>query len=153
MPIKSLPEGKSKVESYNPSLLVLFGKPKSGKSSLMASLEDNLILDCEDGYRSLEVLKVQVRTARDFFDVRNLLIAKTKELGKKPYRFITIDNATKLEEYTLPYAAQKYRNTSMGQSWGFKTDANGMPVLDPSTKKPMIDPNADVRKLPNGAGL
>ena len=152
MPVKSLPTEKSKAETYNPSLLVLFGKPKSGKSSLMASLDNNLILDCEDGYRSLEVMKVQVRTARDFFDVRNLLIAKQREVGEKPYKFITIDNATRLEEFALPYAAQKYRNTSMGQNWGFKQNPDGTFILDPKTGKPMIDPAADVRKLPNGGG-
>ena len=105
MPITELPTKRSEVESYNPSLLVLIGKPKAGKSTLMASLENNLILDCEDGYRSLAVMKVQVRGAKDFFDVKALLAKKMAETGEKPYKFITIDNATRLEEYALSYAA------------------------------------------------
>lgn len=150
MAITELPTKRSEVENYNPSLIVLFGKPKSGKSTLMASLEDNLILDCEDGYRSLPVMKVQVRTSRDFFDVRSLLVKKANELGHKPYRFITIDNATRLETYSLGYANQKYRNTAMGQGWGILKDAQGMPVM--KNGKTVPDPNADVRLLPNGAG-
>lgn len=151
--IKELPTQRSTVESYNPQLLVLIGKPKSGKSSLMASLDDNLILDLEDGYRALSVMKVQVRTAKDYFDVRNLLVQKMNETGKKPYRFITIDNATRLEEQSLTLAAQKYRNTSMGQGWGYKMNPDGTPYIDPKTQKRVPDPKADVRLLPNGAGL
>ena len=30
-----LPTERSKAQNYNPKLLVLFGKPKSGKSTLM----------------------------------------------------------------------------------------------------------------------
>lgn len=150
--ITELPTQRSTVESYNPQLLVLIGKPKSGKSSLMASLDNNLILDLEDGYRALSVMKVQVRTARDYFDVKNLLAKKMAETGKTPYRFITIDNATRLEEQSLTLAAQKYRNTSMGQGWGYRMNPDGTPYIDPKTQKRVPDPKADVRLLPNGAG-
>lgn len=150
--IAELPTERSTVESYNPQLLVLIGKPKSGKSSLMASLDNNLILDLEDGYRALSVMKVQVRTAKDYFDVKNLLAKKQAEIGKKPYRFITIDNATRLEEQALGLAAQKYRNTSMGSGFGYKMNPDGTPAIDPRTGKRIIDPKADVRTLPQGAG-
>ena len=150
MAITELPKTRSEAENYNPKLLVLLGRPKAGKSSLMASLEDNLVLDLEDGYRSLSVMKVQLRTAKDFFDVKALLENQMKETGKKPYRFITIDNATRLEEYALPLAAVYYRSTAMGQGWGMLKDAKGIPVLKDG--KPVPDPKADVRTLPNGAG-
>lgn len=150
MAITELPTKRSEVENYNPSMVVFFGRPKAGKSSLMASLDNNLILDCEDGYRSLPVMKLQVRTSRDFFDVKNLLAKKMQETGNKPYRFITIDNATRLETFSLDLAAFKYRNTSMGQGWGMLKDAKGMPVIKDG--KTIPDPKADVRLLPNGAG-
>lgn len=47
-----LPTERKKAENYNPSLMVLFGKPKSGKSTLMAALDSNLIIDLENGYRA-----------------------------------------------------------------------------------------------------
>ena len=148
--ITELPTQRSVAESYNPSLLVLYGKPKSGKSSIMASLEDNLILDCEDGYRALPVMKVQVRTAKDYFDVQKLLAKKMQETGKKPYRFITIDNATRLEEQALSYAAMNYRATSMGAMWGLLKDKDG--ALLKKDGKFIPDPKADVRTLPQGGG-
>lgn len=40
----------------------------------------------------------------------------------------------------------------MGAGYGLLKDAKGLPVKDPKTGKVMIDPKADVRTLPNGAG-
>jgi hypothetical protein len=148
MAITELPTERSKIASYNPSLIVLYGVPKCGKSTLMAHLDDNLILDFEDGYRALSVMKIQVRTAQDLFQVKKLLANKAKELGKIPYKYITLDNATRLEEVCLPYAAHLYRQTPMGMRWKM------LEYTDPKTKQKMEkpDPNADVRQLPNGAG-
>lgn len=147
-----LPTERSVVTNYNPKLLVIFGKPKSGKSSFTASIDDNLIIDLEDGYRSLSVMKVQARTARDMMEIKEAILAKGRELKKAPYRFITIDNATRLEEMSVLLAADLYRQTPMGSKWGLLVDDKGMPVKDPKTGKIMPDPKADVRQLANGAG-
>ena len=148
----TLPTERSVVTNYNPKLLILMGRPKQGKSSLVASIDDNLIIDLEDGYRALSVMKVQARSFKDLEEIRAAIIAKGKELKKAPYRFITIDNATRLEEMSVPLAADMYRQTPMGSGWGLVKDSKGMPVKDPKTGKVMIDSKADVRTLPNGAG-
>lgn len=101
-----LPTERSVAESYNPKLLVIGGKPKCGKSSFVAAIDDNLIIDLEDGYRALSVMKVQARTVKDLEEIRTAIITKGKELHKAPYRFITIDNATRLEEMSIPFANQ-----------------------------------------------
>lgn len=101
-----LPTERSVVDNYNPKLLVIFGKPKSGKSSFVAAIDDNLIIDLEDGYRALSVMKVQARTAKDLQEIKAAILAKGKELKRAPYRFITIDNATRLEEMSVPLAAE-----------------------------------------------
>lgn len=146
----TLPTKRQKAQNYNPRLLVLFGRPKSGKSSAVASLDSNLIIDLEDGYRALSVMAVSARSVSDMFAIRAAVQRKIKEIGKLPYRFITIDNATRLEEMCLSYAAQLYRNTQMGAKWGLKRDANGNLLLVDG--KPVPDPKADVRQLPNGSG-
>ena len=147
----TLPKERSVAVDYNPKLIVFFGRPKSGKSSIMASLDSNLIIDLEDGYKALSVMKVQARSARDLFEIADAVKQECKKLNAYPYRFITIDNATRLEEMSLSYAAQLYRNTAMGASWGILKDAKGQIVKD-KNGKPAVDPNADVRILPNGAG-
>ena len=128
------------------------GRPKQGKSSFVAAIDDNLIIDLEDGYRALSVMKVQARSMKDLQDIKTAIIAKGKELHKAPYRFITIDNATRLEEMSIPYAAELYRNTPMGAGYGYLKDNKGMLYKDPKTGQPVIDPKADVRLLPNGSG-
>lgn len=147
-----LPTERSVVTNYNPKLLILMGRPKQGKSSLVAAIDDNLIIDLEDGYRALSVMKVQARSVRDLEEIKAAILAKGRELKKAPYRFITIDNATRLEEMSVSIANDMYRNTSMGASWGFLKDARGMPIKDPKTGQMVIDPKADVRLLPKGSG-
>ena len=141
-----LPTKRSEVESYDPGLLLIYARPKQGKSSFCAALDDNLIIDLEDGYRSLSVMKIQARSYNDLSEIRKLIVKKgiddgcTRENGKKPYRFITIDNASRLEEYCLARAAELYRaNTLAGKKWGLLED--GRP-----------DPKADVRTIAQGAG-
>ena len=146
-----LPTKRREAQNYNPKLLVLFGKPKSGKSTLMASLDSNLIIDLEDGYRALSVMDVQVRTSGQLFEVAKLIKEKLNTNGEFPYKFITIDNATRLEEMSLDYAAHLYRSTAMGAGWGMLKDSTGKPVKDKNNKL-IPDPKADVRTLPNGAG-
>lgn len=145
-----LPTEKRKPQNYNPRLLILYGRPKSGKSSAVASLEDNLIIDLENGYRALEVMSVDAKSAADLYKIKAALDAKYKETGKHPYKFITIDNATRLEEMSLPVAAAKYRALPMGNNWGYLRDNKGMILKIDG--KPAIDPKADVRTIPKGAG-
>ena len=147
-----LPTERRKATDYNPRLMVLYGKPKNGKSTIMASIDNNLIIDLEDGYRALDVMAVQARSASDIFEIKNLIKQKNDENGGKPfYRFITIDNATRLEEMSLIYAAALYRKTPMGANYGYKKDKIGNILKDDKGNK-IIDPKADVRQLPNGAG-
>lgn len=145
-----LPTERQKPENYNPKLLILFGLPKSGKSSAVASLDDNLVIDLEDGYRALSVMRVKAENINDVFAVKAALDKKAKETGKPPYKFITIDNATRLEEMSLSYAAALYRKLPLAANWGMKKDKNGNLVKVDG--KPVPDPKADVRTLPNGGG-
>ena len=126
-----LPKEKSVPKVNNPKFLILAGRPKAGKSTLMTALENNLIIDLEDGYQALSALVVQARSINDFAEIANALKAEINDNeGKFPYKYITIDNATRLEEMCLPYATQLYRQTPMGKNYQ----------------------GTDVRTLPNGSG-
>ena len=59
------------------------GRPKQGKSSFIAAIDDNLIIDLEDGYRALSVMKVQARSMRDLQEIKSAIIAKGKEFRDK----------------------------------------------------------------------
>lgn len=125
-----LPEEKVKAKVNNPRFLVLFGRPKSGKTSCAAALEGNLVIDLEGGSEFLDCMAVQARSVTDLGDIANAIRLSIKEKGKYPYKYITIDNATRLEEICLPYAVNMYKSLPQGKNW------NG----------------TDLRLLPNGAG-
>ncbi len=125
-----LPTEKSIPKVNNPKLLILFGKPKSGKSTLMAALDNNLIIDLENGYQALSALVIQARNINDFAEIANALREKIKELGHYPYKYITIDNATRLEEMCMSYAIKLYKASPQGKNYT----------------------GTDIRALPNGSG-
>ena len=125
-----LPKEKNKPKVNNPRFLILYGKPKSGKTTIAAALDNNLIIDLEGGSEYLSALSVQARNINDLGAISNAIKAEINSTGKKPYQFITIDNATRLEEMCLDYAKVLYMQTPMGKT--YKGD--------------------DIRTLPNGSG-
>ncbi|QOR57617.1 RecA protein [uncultured phage cr130_1] len=125
-----LPTQKVPASSTNPSFLILYGRPKSGKTSCLAQLDNNLIVDLEGGSTFIEALAVQARSVNDLGEIAQAVRAKNSEVGHNFYKHITIDNATRLEEICLPYAATLYRQTPIAKNWK----------------------GTDVRTLPNGSG-
>lgn len=124
-----LPTEKVKAKVSNPRFLIIFGKPKSGKTTIVSELENNLIIDLEGGSQFLDALSVQARNVADLGEIAATIRQKNKECNGFFYKHITIDNATRLEEMTLSYALTLYNQTPMGKSY-----------------------RGDVRMLPNGAG-
>lgn len=125
-----LPKEKVEAKVENPRFLIIFGKPKAGKTTLASKLDNNLIIDLEGGSEFLEALAVQARSVKDLGDIANAIREEIKSTGKKPYKYITLDNASRLEEICLSYAATLYRQTPMGKNYL----------------------GNDVRTLPNGSG-
>ena len=80
-----LPKEKVKAKVENPRFLILFGKPKAGKTTLVAALDNNLIIDLEGGSEFLEALAVQARSVKDLGDIANAIREIKKETGKYPY--------------------------------------------------------------------
>jgi hypothetical protein len=111
-----LPTEPIKAISQNPKTLIIFSKPKTGKTTAASMLEGNLIVDLEDGAYFLTCLKIQVKTVAELAELVNAIKEKTTKDGKPPYKYITIDSATVLEDVVLPLAAQLYRNTTMGKN-------------------------------------
>src|SRR5690606_24585139 len=104
-----LPTKAIKATEVNPKRLVVYAKPKTGKTTALAGLENNLILDLEDGTDYLDALKVKIRSLDDLKEVGT----KIKEAGH-PYKFVSIDPVTVLEDLVGPLAIKLYRDTPMG---------------------------------------
>ena len=69
-----LPVKKNKALLTNPKLLVIFSKPKAGKTTLLSLLDNNLILDLEDGTDYIDSLSVKIKNLTDLREVRAAII-------------------------------------------------------------------------------
>lgn len=121
----TLPFNKIEASRINPKRIVIYSKPKTGKTTSFAGLENNLIIDLENGSDYIDALKVKASNLKELREIGD----KIKEAGN-PYKYVTIDTVTALEDMVKPLALKLYKATSMGA----KYDGD------------------DVLKLPNGAG-
>ena len=108
----NLPTSVVQSDVRNPKLLIIYSPPKTGKTTLLSKLENNLIIDLEDGTKYLDALKMNVG---DLNQLQSTGAAIVK--AGKPYKYVTIDTITKLEEMCLPVAKAMYMATPMGKTF------------------------------------
>ena len=120
-----LPTQPVKATRVNPKRLILYSKPKVGKTSLLAALENNLILDFENGSEYVDALKIPITNLTELREVGQAIIA-----AGKPYTYISVDTTTALEDMAKTLALKLYKATPMGSKFA----------------------GDNVLSLPNGAG-
>jgi hypothetical protein len=122
-----LPTTKIKAELVNPKRIVIYSKPKTGKTSAYAGLDDNLIIDLENGTDYVDAMKIKVSSLQELLDA-----GKAIKAAGKPYKYVTIDTVTALEDMIMPLAVKLYKTTSMGKNFdgdNVTTLANGAGYL------------------------
>jgi energy-coupling factor transporter ATP-binding protein EcfA2 len=107
-----LPTKQVAAKSQSPKNLIIFSKPKVGKTTLMAALPNCLLLDLEEGSDYLSALKIKADSVTKIRAIGDAI----KKAGY-PYKYIAIDTGTALEDMCIPYAEQIYASTSMGSTW------------------------------------
>ena len=109
--------------------MIIYGPPKIGKTSMLAKLDNCLIIDLEDGSDMVDALKVKVTNLEELTEVGKEIMK-----NKRPYKYVAIDTISKLEEWCEAEAKDLYMKTPMGKN--FDTKYPGMSILS----------------LPNGGG-
>lgn len=107
-----LPTTKVAPECKSPKNLIIFSKPKIGKTSLLSTLDNCLILDLEGGTKYLNAMKVEAKSFEELKEIGKAI----KEAGN-PYKYIAVDTITALEEMIVPYAEVLYSKAPMGKNW------------------------------------
>lgn len=135
-----LPTQATEATRVNPKRIIIFSQPKTGKSEALSRLENNLILDLEDGSGfigglKMNVLEVAKQQKVEPLQALKMVIDSIKDAnakkGSNVYKYISIDTVSALEEtYGIPLALKLYKGTPMGRNFQ----------------------GSDVRTLPNGAG-
>lgn len=134
-----LPSKKTEAVRRDPKTIVIFGQPKTGKTTALAELESCLLIDLEGGSDFVGALKIDVlleakKNGTTPIAVLQDIIKSIKQQNEKNggyvYKYIAIDTVTALQDMVLPIAASAYKATPMGRNWV----------------------GTDVTTLPNGAG-
>lgn len=132
-----LPTSKIKPSYINPRTLLIYSKPKAGKTSVISGLDDVLIVDTEKGSDFVEALKVQINSFKELKDLMNSLYLKgTNNNTQKyvaPYKYICVDTLTRIDEWSEIQGTFTYMDKPQGKSFnrvgGLK---GGQPILDPN---------------------
>lgn len=103
-----LPTSKIPALTQDPKNLIIFGLPKVGKTTILSTLENNLILDMEDGSDYVDALKVKIHSLKELKEVCKAI----KDAGR-PYKFITLDTITAVEEMAKSVAIALYQQSPM----------------------------------------
>ena len=134
-----IPNSIVKSTRVNPKTMVLFAKPKVGKTEMCAGLPNSLLIDLEDGSEFVDAVKVNIKaeaakSKKTDLEVVQEVIAELKqanaEKGGYAFKYGILDTVTAVEEMVLPIARNMYVNTPQGRNFQ----------------------GSDVRTLPNGAG-
>lgn len=112
----TLPTGVVSAVTKSPKNLVIFSKPKVGKTTLLSHLPNSLLIDLEDGSDYVAAVKIKITTIQDLFNLEQAIIN-----AGKPYKYIAIDTISALEDLCIPYAEFLYSKSPMGANW-FKPD-------------------------------
>lgn len=137
-----LPKAPTKSKLINPSPLLVFGKPKIGKTTSIAALDSCLVINLEDKIQTTDGMVVY---AKDLGTLKKILMQIKKE--GKPYKHIAIDTLTKLEEFCIPVAEMLYMKTPMGSTWEQKDPDTGKLLKTCGKSK-----YGSIIFLPNGSG-
>lgn len=111
-----LPKQKVKASRKSPAKMILFGPPKIGKTTILAQLEDTLILDLENGSDFVDALKIKVNSIEELKKVGEQIKAEGK-----PYKRIAVDTCTKLEDWAEELAKKMYMETPIGKNFKEKS--------------------------------
>ena len=157
-----LPTEKVKASRINPRRLLLYGKPKCGKTTILSKLDNCLLLDLESGSDHVDALKMNIigltapaseidaikskrHASQKFYltEVDSMIKNYRKDNnGEFPYKYVAIDTITQLELWCEEHATKMYMDSVQGKK--FNRDESG--ALLPKAKQ------ESVLTLAQGAG-
>lgn len=149
-----LPNTIVKAAHTNPRTIVLYSKPKQGKSTVLSGLCDSLLIDTEKGSEFIDAFKVAVDNFEDLREVARAIYAKgtTNPDGSKkpyspPYKYLIIDTLTRIDEWSEIEGTFKYMDKPQGKSFNRVGGVKG------GEKIPLNDPNFEtVHEIGQGFG-
>lgn len=133
---------------------ILYGLPKCGKTTILSTLPNCLIIDTEDGSDKVQGIIKKVPSDRGPVGKMQWLEKFADELLKagKPYDYIAIDTMSEVSDWSEWSGTYRYMNSVMGRSFNRELDINGNPIKGGTKLKPTDDNYDSVHNLGEGYG-
>lgn len=114
-----LPDKITAASIGDPRFMVMYGREKSGKSSLVAQLPNSLAVDFEiaPGYKFIDAVSAHVPSLKELWDLYLALEKYKEENGKNKYKYIVLDHGSTLEDLAWEYAEWQYKKSPMGKDF------------------------------------
>ena len=134
-----LPRQKIGPSHQNPKNLIIFSKPKVGKTELAAGLDNALLLDLESGSDYISAMKVKASSIKEIKAIGLSIREEIEKTEKYPYTYVIVDTITALEDLCIDYAELLYSQSPEGKSWFTSTEGGKARY-------------GNILNMPNGAG-
>lgn len=139
-----LPTEKRPIKSVNPGSLLIYGKPKSGKTEIVSGLDDTLIIELENkGADYIEGIIQEIHKPSELESLMKAIESKNAEIDGYVYKRIVIDTVTKLDEWSEIIGTYKYMNKTQGKKFN---------VVGGARLTHLDDRFETVHEIPNGYG-
>lgn len=142
-----LPKEVKSESAVNADSMVIYGLPKSGKTTALSKLDNGLIIDTEKGTRFIEGTYVmslpEDKGPVGKWQWMKEVAAEIRRQGR-PYKYVSIDTLTEIDSLSEWQGTWLYMNSTQGKT--FNRDQNGkMLKFDDASYE-------SVHSLPNGNG-
>ena len=125
-----LPTVPKEATPHSPRILVLYGLPKVGKTEFCSRLPNNLIIELDPhGAEQVGGFSYQVNNLSELTEVGREIIK-----ANSPYKYVTIDTISTLEEWCDEDATTMYMNSTVGKSFNRYDDGPKIGQLKPKSE-------------------
>lgn len=106
------PNQKVSANLVNPRMLLLYGPPKIGKTTICSNLPNSLLIDLEDGSGYVDSVKIKASSLAELNDIGGEIIKQDR-----PYEYIIIDTLTEMENWCEADATTMYKQDVKGKNF------------------------------------
>lgn len=114
-----LPKEIIKADRVNPRNMIIFGNPKTGKTSALSSLKGCLIIDTEEGSGFVDGIKIQVPKEKGPVGKMQWLKDLAQQIRDEgyPYDYVAIDTMSEVDGWAEWAGTWSYMNSMQGKAF------------------------------------
>lgn len=144
-----LPSKVIKADRVNARNMIIFGLPKSGKTTALSKLNNCLIIDTEEGSGFVDGIKIQVPREKGPVGKMTWLKDLAEQIRKEgyPYDYVAIDTMSEVDVWSEWVGTWSYMNSMQGKAFNRVESKPGGEFL------PASHPDYEsVHSIPQGYG-